>query len=282
MKSKPKVSWNTRLGGIGESEIKKRLLYFSNPTKYELDPGIDFYCELLEEDSPSIPFYIQAKGTEHFDDKWGQSIKKSTITYWLQQKFPVFLVVYDKNGKNCYWMSIEDYRYSLFEKIFKTDSNTIYIQVDRSHALEEDREKNNEFIKKIEEDLFSIELFRGHAQFKGRGYVKRIPDLPRSGVELVGIKENIRANMYALVCLYMQLKDWKEAYFYCKFLTKFDKHHYNHFVWFGLINELLGDHKIAKKNFEEALRICEADKEWPEESMKKIIASIKEKIESCE
>ena len=107
---KAQVPWNTRLGTVGESEVKARLAYFSIPTRYETDPGIDFYCELIENDSPSTPFYVQAKGTEHFDNGWGQSIAKSTITYWLQQEFPVFLIVYNENDGNCYWKSIEDNR----------------------------------------------------------------------------------------------------------------------------------------------------------------------------
>ena len=104
---KPKVPWTTRLGTIGEAQVKSRLAYFSIATKYETDPGIDFYCELLENDSPSLPFYVQAKGTEHFDDDWGQSIPKSTLVYWLHQPSPVFLMVYYEVQKLCHWMSIE-------------------------------------------------------------------------------------------------------------------------------------------------------------------------------
>jgi hypothetical protein len=99
---KPRIPWTTRLGMIGEAQVKARLAYFSILTKYETDPGIDFYCELLENDSPSLPFYVQAKGTEHFDDKWGQSIPKSTLVYWLQQPSPVFLLVYDERQGICH------------------------------------------------------------------------------------------------------------------------------------------------------------------------------------
>ena len=156
MPSSVKVPWEIRLGDVGEAEIKGRLSYFSVPTKFVRDVGIDFYCELLEEDSPLMPFYVQAKGTEHIDDNWGASVKKSTIIYWLQQPFPVFLVVYDENTENCYWMSIEDYRYSLIQKIFETTSETIYLKIDKSHILEKGKGKNDEFIKKIKDDLISI------------------------------------------------------------------------------------------------------------------------------
>jgi len=96
-----KIPWETRLGDIGEDVIKSRLRYFAIPTKYERDVGIDFYCELLEKDSPSIPFYVQAKATEYFDKNWGASIKKRTTQYWLTRPFPVFLVVYDENNDEC-------------------------------------------------------------------------------------------------------------------------------------------------------------------------------------
>lgn len=134
-------------------------------------------------------FYVQAKGTEHFSDTWGVSIKKRTIGHWLLQMFPVFLIVYDEETGNCYWASIEDRRYSLIGKISQKNSETIRIKMDKSH--------------------------------------------------------------------------------------------YNHFAWFGEINRVLGNRELAKRNFEEALRICKRDKNWPRESMKKIIAFIDRQIESC-
>jgi tetratricopeptide (TPR) repeat protein len=281
LSSSVKVTWEIRLGKIGETEIERRLACFSIPQRYEIDVGIDFYCELLKDGSPSTPFYVQAKGTEHFDNKWGQSIKKPTIIYWLQQAFPVFLIVYDDNIDNCYWMSIEDLRYTLIEKMSKTRAETIYIKMDRSHILEKGKGKNDEFIGKIKDDLASIELFRGRPQFKGEGYVKAIPSPPRSSLELLRIRINIRMYLYSLVLHYMKTNDLETLYTLCDFLTKFDKSHYNHFVWFGTINRLLGNNEQARRSFEEALRICERDKTWPRESMEKIITQIKREIESC-
>lgn len=281
MSSSVKVAWETRLGKIGEAEIERRLACFSIPQRYDIDVGIDYYCELLKDSSPSTPFYVQAKGTKHFDNKWGQSIKKPTIMYWLQQAFPVFLVVYDDNNDSCYWMSIEDLRYTLLEKVSKTEAETIYINMDRSHILEKGEGKNNEFIKKIKDDLASIELFRGRPQFKGEGYVKAIPVPPRSRLELLRTRGNVRKYLYSLVLFYMKINDLETLYTLCDFLTKFDKSHYNHFVWFGVINRLLGNKEQARRSFEEALGICERDKTWPRESMEKIITQIKREIESC-
>jgi hypothetical protein len=277
-----KVTWETRLSDISEAEITGLLSYFSTVTKYRRDVGIDFYCELLENDSPSVPFYIQAKGTEHFDGSWGAGVRKSTILYWLQQPSPVFLVVYDEKGGNCYWMSIEDLRDSLIQKIFETNSKTIYIGMDRSHILERGKDKNKEFMTKIKGDLGSVELFRGRPTFRGDGYVKLIPAPPRSEVELRRIRENIRGSLYSLLVYYFfQQNDLPNAYLLGEFLTKFDRGHYNHFVWFGQINKALGKPTEARKSFEEALRICEEDRNWPRQSIEDIIARIKKDIESC-
>ena len=194
-----KIPWGTRLGTIGESAIKSRLAYFSNPTKYEEDAGIDFYCELIEDNSPSLPFYVQAKGTTYFDNSWGAGIPKSTIFYWLQQQHPVFLIVYDDETKTCYWMSIEDFRYILMQKIFTADSKTVYIKMNRSNILQPLKNGNEVFIAKIKEDSDSVQLFRGRPQFIGEGYVREIPQSPRSNIELHEIRETARACLYSLV-----------------------------------------------------------------------------------
>lgn len=114
-----KISWNRRLGGIGESTIESRLKYFSIPMKPEPehDVGVDFHCELIENGSPSSKFFlVQAKGTQHFDDKWGQSFDIPTIHFWLSRPFPLYIIVYDDGAKNCYWISIEEQRNKLLEK----------------------------------------------------------------------------------------------------------------------------------------------------------------------
>jgi hypothetical protein len=270
-----KVPWETRLGDVAEAEIKSRLCYFSILTKYERDVGIDFYCELLENDSPSIPFYVQAKGTEHFDKNWGASIRKATIHYWLNRPFPTFLIVYDENNGECYWMSIEEQRYNLFEKMSKDTIDSVYIKMDKSHILERGKEKNLDFKTKIMEGYYSIEQYHGRSPFQGSGYVKKVPQPPRSELELERTRENIRMYMYSLIIYYWTRKDPNTAAFYCKFLTQFDGGHYNHFLWYGFISKELGDMKTAKENFEHALDICERDKNWPRESMDQIIGYIK-------
>jgi len=75
------VKPRTRIGEIAETEIKKRLSAFSNPMKPTFDLGIDFYCELLEDDGipTSRYFLVQAKGTKEFGDIWRRYFEKNTI-----------------------------------------------------------------------------------------------------------------------------------------------------------------------------------------------------------
>lgn len=109
-----------------------------------------------------------------------------------------------------------------------------------------------------------------------------MPDPPRSEFEVRLCRENIRGYLYSLLIYYFfQRRDLENAYLLGEFLTKFDMSHYNHFVWFGQINKKLGRKAEARKNFEEALRICERDINWTNESMKQIVARIREEIESC-
>ena len=277
-----KYSWETRLGEIGESEIKKRLLYFAKPTKVFSDVGIDFYCELLRNDSPTLPFHVQAKGTEHFDENWTGYIKKSTVLYWLSQSFPVFLIVYDENNGNCYWMSIEEQRYSLILKLQTVKSDKIPFKLDRSNIFETGKGTNQEFIKKIKDDYYSIELFSGHPLLIGDGYVKKMPNPPRSQFELNQIKENVRMSLYSLLKHHLANNEVDDAMLLCHFLVKFDLSHYNHFHCLGMLYEKLGNTKLAKKYLKEALKICKRDKKWPKESMHSIICEIESKIESLD
>jgi hypothetical protein len=279
MTMQPTVPWTTRLGTVGESEVRTRLAYFSNPTKYETDLGIDFYCELLENDSPSLPFYVQAKGTEHFDDKWGQSILKSTLVYWLQQPFPVFLLVYDEPRRVCYWMSIERQRYYLIERIFTTDATTIYLTMDRSNVIEQGRDRNQSFIQGIKEDTALVQLFRGQAVFRGDGYVKQVPPPPRTELELGRIKENVRAGLYSLVQYYSATQDLPSAKLLCEFLASFDTDHHLHFEWLGRINAVLGDRPAARANFWKAIEICQHDKKLSKEELQSMLDSITEGLQ---
>jgi tetratricopeptide (TPR) repeat protein len=278
----PKVPWPTRLGKIGEGEIRTRLSYFSVVNEYNTDIGIDFYCQLLENDVPSAHFHVQAKGTEHFDETWSQSIPKSTVSYWLSQPDPVVLVVYDENAGTCYWMSIESRRYEFLSQM-TSEGKTIHIRLDRSHTLGRGREANPEFISQVKEDLGSIMLWRGYPQFKGEGYVRQLPDAPRSPIELARVEETLRMTSYSLVRYYTGSSyDWQKARELCELLAKFDKSHYNHFVWLAQIQAVQGDRQAALASWREAMNICERDKVWPKDSMDKIKEAIKREIDKIQ
>jgi hypothetical protein len=243
--------------------------------------GLDFYCELVENDALSWPpFYVQAKSTQYFDDDWGCSISKTTINYWLNQPLPVFLIVFDEVNKKCYWMSIEDRRYDLYKKM-ATDSDTIYIQMDRSHTLFDDRDSNKEFIDKVKDDFHSVLAWQGRPRMRGDGYVKQVPPPPRSQIELERNIANIQMNMYSLVQYYINV-DLGKAYFYCKFLTELDTSHYNQFVWFARINKKMGSIEETKKAYRSALEICERDKKWPTESMEKLKSAIRQELDALQ
>ncbi len=176
-------------------------------------------------------------------------------------------------------MPIEEHRYDLINRIFRDTTDTVYFKLNRSRILERRKEGNLDFITKIMEAYLSIEQFHGRPSFQGTGYVKKVPPPPRSNIELQNTRENIRMYLYSLIIYYLGMKDLKTSGFYCNFLTQFDKGHYNHFLWYGLISKELGDTKTAKENLELALDICKRDKNWPKESMNQIIEYIKKEID---
>jgi hypothetical protein len=274
----PKLQWTTRLGHIGEDRVSAVLSYSCLVNKHYREVGIDFHCELLENGSPSgRVFYVQAKGSQHFDETWSQSIPKSTVAYWLSQTAPVMLVVYDENAKVCYWMSIESHRYDFLPKL-SSSSGTIHIMLDRSKTLTEETNANDAFIDQIKADQGSIMLWMGHPQPKGEGYIKELPPAPRSQQELARVEDNLRMNLYSLVRYCMGSYEWARARDLCEFVTKFDRSHYNQFVMLGQIQEVLGDRRAALLSWKEALGICERDKKWERESMDRIKEAIKREI----
>jgi hypothetical protein len=291
MRTGRRIPWSKRLGGIGESAIESRLKYFSNPMKPEPehDVGIDFFCELSENGSPSSKFFlVQAKGTQHFDNRWGRSFDKETIYFWLSQLFPVYIIVFDDGDKNCYWMSIEEQRGSLMERMRSSDTKTVYITIDRTKILRLD--KNIEFVHKIKEDLeslnFRLNLVRGTPQFIGEGYVRAIPVIYLPENLITNIRERIRISMNYLIHNYLLRRNVANAYTLCEFLTRFDRGHYDHFVLFGKICRLLGKQEEACSSYSQAIEICKGDKNWnklkkpTDPSIEDMIASIENEMRS--
>jgi len=256
--------------------------------KPETDIGIDLYCQLLKGDLP-LPIYfgVQAKGTKHFNNYCYRYIKRSTINLWLQQPFPIFLVVYDGNTENCYWISIVHKLNDLIEKL-QRNRKTISLRIDKSNVLEKGENKNDDFIKKIKEAQALLNLMRGQPTLFGEGYVQTQPPFRLSRGVITNLKDRIRISMNYLINNYLLANDIQQAYFLSDFLTKFDKSHYDHFVVFADINKLLGRRKEARWGIDEAIKICKRDTKWNKlkgaeyPTIEEIIASLEKEKENLE
>jgi len=285
------ISWNRRLGGIGESAIETRLKYFSQPlrTLPEHDEGIDFYCILGGAGSLlSRLFLIQAKATEYFDSRWGRSFDRETIEFWLGQLCPVYIVVYDDVSKNCYWLSLEEKRDALAEMLASSEKKTIYLTIDKTRMLTLDR--NDDFVRKINEDseslTFRLNLVRGTPQSVGKGYVRKRLTVLMPDILMANMREGVRTSLNYLIDNYIHRNDIDTAYNLCKFLTTFDKGHYDHFVLLGNICNLLGKREEACSSYGQAIEICKRDKNWnllkkpTDPSIEDVIAAIKKGMKS--
>ena len=131
----PKIPEYRKRGRSGEYEIASLLSTFSNVMPPDYDFGFDFYCELLENNSPSGKFFwVQAKTTQQFDSIWNQYVDKKTINLWLKQFSPVFVLVFEQASDKCYWLSVEEHRAEWTEKL--ADSNdSVQVTVDRKHTF---------------------------------------------------------------------------------------------------------------------------------------------------
>lgn len=76
------------------------------------------------------------------------------------------------------------------------------------------------------------------------------------------IRERIRMGLNYLITDRLLENDVNYAYFLCKFLTEFDKGHFDHFYVFGGICASLGKVEEACQSLGEAIRICKGDKNW--------------------
>lgn len=278
MRKRGLLSWEVRLGHLGESEVKARLQRFSTVTKIETDVGLDFYCETIVEDNPRMPFYIQAKSTEHLDRKYGRAIGKNTIRYWLTRPFPVYLIVYDNKADICYWRSIELERYRLLGKLKNTKTRSIYISVNTDNILE--KGDNPALKNELELDRHSLELYKGSPRFVGKGYVKSVPMPPRTLHEYVRIAENARACLYSLLTNRVAMHDYDSAIRLAEAVALFDKSHYNHFAWLGYLYKQRREFDKAGHNYRVAIDILERDSRWDNTEKRKILDWLRSEIES--
>lgn len=282
----PRIPEFRRLGKSGQYEIASILCSFANCAPQDYDIGIDFFCELLDDDGfPSKKFFwVQAKTSERFEESWSQNIGKETVALWLEQPFPGYIIVCEKSSDSFYWASVEDSR-EIWQSAFATNSKTIDVVVSRSHVLEKDTKKNADFKSKIAEDTIHLKVTRGIPVFIKQGYGSyvfgNVPALRLSDVARENIRGTIRFGFNHLVMNDILQDKFESAYHLCKLLAEFDHGHYDHFLLLAGICRQLGKNDEAKANYETAIRICKEDPNW-DKNRPPNIASISEIIHGIE
>ncbi|MEP0871830.1 DUF4365 domain-containing protein [Trichocoleus desertorum AS-A10] len=105
----PKRTKSQKIGISAAELLNSVFSQFCNviPIPQERDLGIDFICELMQEDHPTGKmFNVQCKGKEEVEIKGDEirvQISVTTLNYWLLQKNPTFLVVVDYQNYIFYW-----------------------------------------------------------------------------------------------------------------------------------------------------------------------------------
>lgn len=259
MLSGPKVPISRRRGTSAEAEVEARLSYFSIVARPSPDVGIDFQCELLQEDQPSGELFgVQVKGTKTLGKRPQVCVKKTTIRYWLKLTFPVYIIVYDEESQQCYWISFTRILDSVTEKI-ESKNSTVCFDVDRTLILHKGESKD--FVSKVRYDALIMSLQRGSFKPSDK-YVRTFPIAYLSQQVIANHQENIRNSLNLLINHYLLTEDIEKAYSLCSFLAKLDNSHYDHFYKLGHIEKLLGNRIEAKRNFERAITICKGDEKW--------------------
>jgi hypothetical protein len=258
----PRITENQRHGRSGEHTVESYLSSFSNLMYPEYDLGIDYLCELIRNKSLSGRYFcVQVKSTKGFGSYWRGSIKKETVALWLNQRYPVFLIVYERSSRNCYWASIQDMRESLTDKL-QGKSKTVCVRVDRSNVLNKDGH-NVTFVKKVISDSLLVNALHGVPEFRSEGgYVGFIPAFSLTDAMRVMITEKVRQGIDYLIYDRLLKNDVKAAYQLSTLLTQFDHGHYDHFLIHARICGRLKKFEEAEENYDVAIKICKGDPNW--------------------
>ena len=267
-------------GRSGEHEIASLLSMISNVMVQDYDIGFDFYCELIEGNSPSGKFFwVQVKTTQHFNSTWSEYIDKSTITLWLQQVSPVFVFLFEISSEKCYWLSVEEHRTEWTVGLSDPNSS-VEIVIDRKHVFKRN-EKNLEFIERVKGDFILNNAIHGIPHMIGEGYVRAIPVLRLSSPAASNIRHRVRLGLDYLIGDAVIKKNFQAAYELLRLLTDFDRGHYDHFVVLAQVCRQLGRTSEARDNYNVAIGICKDDPNW-NKLKKPEDASIEDVIQSLE
>lgn len=280
----PKIPEFRKRGRSGEHEIASLLSSISNVMTPDYDFRLDFYCELLEGNSPSGKFFwVQAKTTQQFDgDLWSQYVNKKIITLWLGQVFPVFVMVFEQASRKCYWLSVQAHRNEWIEKLANSN-DSIQVIVDRKHTFQRNDEKR-EFIKQIKNDLILTNAIHGIPHMIGDGYVRSIPILVLSNPVITNLRGKIRLGLDYLINDLIIKNNLQGAYKLLRLLAEFDRGHYDHFLALARVCRALGKISEARDNYNVAIGICKDDPNWnklkrPEDaSIEEIVNGIEKEL----
>ena len=272
----PKIPKFRRVGQSGQLEVASLLADFANVMLPEYDVGLDFVCELIENDIPSgVLFWVQAKATQQFNEFWNERIDKKTIRLWLTRTFPVFVIVFERASGSFFWASVEDNRKQWLAEL-DGGSETIDVKVERSHILEKET-----FVKKIRKDTILVNAVHGIPSIIGDGYVGHIPVLRLSTAARESVRLRVRLGLDYLISDSWLKSNLQEAYQLGKLLASFDLGHYDHFVVLARICLQLGKTEEAKAYYRQAIEICKSDPNW-NKLKKETDPLIEEIIESLE
>lgn len=115
----PKRTKSQQIGVSAAELLNSVFTKFCNviPVPQECDLGVDFICEVMQEDHPTGKlFNVQCKGTEEVTFKSNEisiQIAVTTLNYWLIQKNPTFLIAVDCQNYNFYWAFPKDFLSSI-------------------------------------------------------------------------------------------------------------------------------------------------------------------------
>jgi len=260
------ITEGQRRAGSGESYVEARLKSFAQVLRpvHLFEYAIDFYCRLLQSGKPSNSIFgVEVKSTNHFNDRYSESIDKEILRFWLTQPFPVFVVVYEESSDSCYWISAEDNREEWVAKL-QNEKKSATITIDRSHLL--GKNQNAEFIQRIEENIIRVNAGRGIPQFISKGYeryaIGYIPILRLSDEARENVRQTVRLGFNYLFSDSILRNDLQDAYNLCKLLADFDHGHYDHYLTLARICRELGKKEEARENYKRAIEVCKADPNW--------------------
>lgn len=121
------------------------------PVPQSRDLGIDFKCEVMEGEYPTgLVFNAQCKARSGVDNKNSSfpiQVQVTTVNYWLIQRSPTFLFVYDPQQENFFWCFPKNYVLSLCKE-WKTQ-RSISIPVLTSNSFSRD-------INEIPSDILKV------------------------------------------------------------------------------------------------------------------------------